>query len=101
MSYIDITEKDKQAIEKSEIDEFERKRLRGTGYELMKTRDMAYGLLPSINGGELHVEWSVDNALREDGKLYRNVPSGCIVLRINKEEVIVDADAFRKLLRWA
>lgn len=104
MSYINIQEKDNAAIEKKELAEFERKRLRGTGYDMMKTRDRGWGKLHEdrCGGKDVTIEWHVDYEKSEpmDYETKTPIPVGKFLLTVGEERVLIDKQAFEKMFRW-
>lgn len=114
MSHIDISHKDRQAIEKKEFQEYEQRRLRGTGYDMMKFRDVGIGWLHNnkVEGKDVEIKWHVDEEKRvphtvsetSDGKRIEvftaRIPEDKFLLRIGEEEALVDKVAFQKLFRW-
>lgn len=114
MSYVNITEKDKQAIEKKELQEYEQRRLRGTGYDMMKYRDIGIGWLHNdkVQGKPVEIRWHVEDEKRipvgsflsSDGQTIHiyssNIPEDKFVLKIGNEEALIDKQAFQKLFRW-
>lgn len=109
-----ITDKDRQAIEKSELDEFERRKLRGTGYDMMTHRDRGWGRLHDERtaGKEVEVFWSVEDGreipmqVTETDEEKRvevyppKIPQDKFLIRIGNEEALIDKEAFQKLFRW-
>lgn len=114
MQYINISDKDRQAIEKKELDEFEQKRLRGTGYDMMVQRDRGWGKIHDerIEGQDVVINWNVEESKRypyqttmtDDGKKVEvfppRIPEGKFLLNIGDRQALIDKNAFEKLLRW-
>lgn len=113
MTHISITDTEKRAIRDKEFEEYEQKRLRGTGYELMKDRDRGYGWIPNeYGGGAVEIAWHVEEekiqptqvTQTDDGQIvevYRSqLPKDKFVLRIGDEQALLDKEAFQKLFRW-
>lgn len=114
MKYHSIEEKDRAAIEKTEIDEFEARRLRGTGYDMMKHRDKGWGRIheEQCGGKTVEIEWHVAEknrypyqvSMTQSGDKIEvfpaKIPKDKFILRIGKEEAVINTEAFRKLFRW-
>jgi hypothetical protein len=105
MRHYDISDKDREAIEKKELEEFDHRRLRGTGYDMMKIRDQGWGKIfpEKASGKEVVLEWHVDYAPDEEWPEYaarNSLPRGKFKLKVGSEEAIIDKDAFERLLRW-
>lgn len=113
MNHHDISDKDRQAIEKKELNEFEQRRLRGTGYDMMVNRDRGWGVIhDELTSNDVVLEWHVEDEKRypmqvtesSDGNRIevfpRKIPADCFVLKIGKEEAIIKKEAFQKLFRW-
>lgn len=113
MSYTNISDKDRQAIDKKELDEFEQRRLRGTGYDMMKNRDVGIGWIHNnmIEGKPVEIKWHVEDAKRVphqrfissqgDIEVYGpKIPEDKFLLKIGNEEALIDKMAFQKLFRW-
>jgi hypothetical protein len=83
-------------IEAAERAADDRKHSRGNGFDMMSVRDRGWGRLP--NGTVM--EWWVEPGKRRDGIAYSNVPQGMFLLHTEKQDIMFDADDFRKLLRW-
>lgn len=114
-SYTNISQKDRDAIDKKELEEFEQRRVRGTGYDLMKDRDRGIGWIHDerVEGKSVEIAWPVEDekrypymtTLTPDGKKLEvyspRIPAGKFMLRIGNEEALIDKEAFQKLFRWA
>lgn len=114
MSYINISEKDRQAIEKKELNEYEQRRLRGSGYDMMKYRDIGIGWIHNdkVEGKPVEISWHVEDEKRVPHQVLTNsdgrrievygpkIPEDKFLLRIGNEEALIDKVAFQKLFRW-
>jgi hypothetical protein len=97
-----LTDLEHEAIAKKDMAEFDQKRLRGTGYDMMRLRDKGWGTMRNRLGGEVTIEWNIDEAHEEpeDGVAYTKIPADMFKLTIGKTEALVDKAAFQKLFRW-
>lgn len=82
-------------IEATERAADERKYRRGMGFDLMSVRDRGWADI----GNGMIMEWPVDRT-PADYEARSVVPPNHFILRTNKETLMLNADDFRKYLRW-
>lgn len=82
--------------EKEEMLEAANRERRDTGFRKMEERDAGGHYVTP----EVLMEWHVPKDRRPDGVAYSNVPDGSFKLTINGQSAIIDAEEFRKSLRW-
>lgn len=74
----------------------DKQQTRKTGFAKMSERDRGWVRLS--NG--VIMEWHVARPLVEF-EARKNVPDGKVILRIDKEDMVFDAEELKKWLRWA
>lgn len=86
-------------IEQYEREEAGRVASRKKGFSMMEIRDRGNTTLRNLQGGSVTMHWHVDREL-EEGEARRSVPDNIFVLEQNGVTIALDAEEFRKYLRW-
>ena len=90
----------KSEQEKAEILEAADKENRNSGFRMMHFRDAGGAKITDQLGGDVIMEWHVPKDRRPEGRPYTNIPDGCFRIIINGQAALIDAEEFRKQLRW-
>lgn len=77
-----------EAIEQTEAN---RIASRKTGLSLIEVRDRGWGRLRELSGSDVVLVWGVKDSLHK---------AGLFKLVVDKKELILDGEEFRKWLRW-
>ena len=86
-------------IEQAELEDNNRKVNRKAGFSLMDIRDRGWVRLPNLAGGSVLMSWHVKTPLKEL-ECRQVVPDNEFILNVDGKVIALDAEEFRKWLRW-
>lgn len=88
-----------EEVEKAEQAVADRVESRKRGFAKMHERDAGGARIRNYIGGEIIMYWPTVRE-PEDGEAMRVVPDNMFLLVVDGKEVLIDAEEFRKHLRW-
>lgn len=71
---------------------YEQRANRDRGLELAKVRDAGYVMFRPVHGDMIGISWNTEN--------HAPYPKDCFAIHVKGKTLVLEAEEFRKVLRW-